>query len=79
MNWKLHDLMHEYNRDRNKTGKRLTVKDLVEETGLSTNTLYPIYRGDAQRVDRESLDRLIDAWRVLTDEPIDVGDLLVRE
>ncbi len=77
MIWKLHDLIHNYNRDRNK-GKRLTVKMLVEETGMSTNTVYPIYRGEAQRVDRESLDKLIDGWQELTGESIGVADLLER-
>ena len=33
--------------------------DLVRETGLSTNTVYPIVRNDAQRVDRDTLDAVI--------------------
>ena len=50
--------------------------DLVRETGLSTNTIYPIVRNDAQRVDRDTLDSVIQGLRRLTGKSTEISDIL---
>lgn len=67
MNWQLEAYLKQHG---------LRAADLVRETGLSTNTIYPMVRNDARRVDRDTLDTVIQVLRGLTGEQTEVGDLL---
>lgn len=51
-------------------GKRLSLRQLAQHTGLSKNFLSLLYRNEIRRVDLESLDVLCDALGVT------LGDLL---
>lgn len=70
MNWKLKSVLDD---------NQLKAIDLVRQTELSTNTIYPIVRNEAQRVDRETLGVIILALRELTKKEIQVSDILVFE
>ena len=76
MEWQLGAYLDRYNRTHR---PKIWVSDIVEKTGLSSNTVYPISRGEAQRVDRETLSKIIQALRELTGESIEVSDLLKFE
>ncbi len=67
MNWQLETYLKEHG---------LRAIDLVHKTGLSTNTVYPMVRNNAQRVDRDTLNRVIQALRDLTGKRTEVGDIL---
>lgn len=67
MNWQLEGYLKQ---------NGLRAIDLVRKTGLSTNTIYPMVRNDAQRVDRNTLDAVIQALRELTGKHTEVSDLL---
>lgn len=67
MNWQLKKYLGRHG---------LKASDLVRKTGLSTNTIYPMVRNDAQRVDRDTLDTVIQALRDLTGQPTEVSDIL---
>lgn len=57
----------------------VTPHQLAMKAGLSVNTVYPIARGEAKRVDLQTLDRVIDALDGLTGKRLSVCDLLERE
>ena len=48
MNWRLSEYLEE---------NGITPYQLFKETGLSVNTIYPIARNEARRVDRDTLGR----------------------
>ena len=70
MKWKLQQYLAKH---------RISPHQLVTASGLSVNTVYPIARGAARRVSLDTLDRLLAALRELTQEPVDIGDLLSYE
>lgn len=70
VNWQLETYLKQHG---------LKAIDLVRKTGLSTNTVYPMVRNDAQRVDRETLTTVIQALRDLTGKHTEVGDILQFE
>lgn len=49
---------------------------LAKETGLSSNTVYPIARGDAKAISLETLGVLAAGLERLTGSPVAVSDLL---
>lgn len=70
MKWTLKDYLTQHD---------LTPYQLAKATGLSVNTIYPLARGEAQRVSLETLQTVLDALDELTGERVSVGDLLERE
>ncbi len=70
MNWRLSEYLEE---------NGITPYQLFKETGLSVNTIYPIARNEARRVDRDTLDRVLAGLRTLTGKPTDIGDILRYE
>ncbi len=67
MNWQLGEYLR---------ANGLKPIDLVRQTGLSTNTVYPLVRNHAKRIDRETLDTVIQALRDLTGKDTDIADIL---
>ena len=57
----------------------LTPYRLMEHSGLSSNTVYPIARNDAERVSKKVLEKLVLSLRELTGEDVNVGDILTLE
>lgn len=70
MKWTLKDYLTQHD---------LTPYQLAKATGLSVNTIYPLARGEAQRVSLETLQTVLDALDELTGERVSVNDLLERE
>ena len=71
MKWKLRELLEQH-------GK--TPHQLALETKLSVNTVYPMARGEAERISLKTMDRVIAALREMTgQEGIDIGDILEYE
>lgn len=67
MKWKLKQYLEEHG---------LTPHALSRESNLSTATIYPMARGQAERISLQTMDRVIDALRSLTGERVDIADLL---
>jgi DNA-binding Xre family transcriptional regulator len=65
--WKLSEVL---------TNNKLSVRQVMLETGLSSNTLYPIARGTSEQVSLETIAKIIEALRALTGKKIEVSDLL---
>jgi DNA-binding Xre family transcriptional regulator len=57
----------------------LNANQLSRRSGLSPTTVYPIARGEIQRVDLKTLEAILLALRDMTGERVDVGDLLELE
>lgn len=57
----------------------LTAYQLAKATGLSVNTIYPLARGEAQRVSLETLQTVLGALDELTGERVSLTDVLERE
>lgn len=70
VNWKLSEYLERH---------ELTPYRLMEHSGLSSNTVYPIARNDAERVSKKVLERLVVALRELTGENVEIGDILKLE
>ncbi len=70
MRWKLQDYLERHN---------LNAHRLVKASGLSSNTVYPMTRGEAQRVSLATLETVLLALRDLTGERVAIGDLLELE
>jgi DNA-binding Xre family transcriptional regulator len=70
MRWKLKELLDREN---------VTAYQLVKQSGLSTNTIYPLTRGEAKRVSLETLQTIVEALDGLTSKRVSVCDLLERE
>jgi len=70
MRWKLKDYLDRHD---------LTPHQLALEAKLSVNTVYPMARGQAERISLKTIDRVIAALRELTGEDVDIGDLLEYE
>jgi DNA-binding Xre family transcriptional regulator len=68
--WKLKEYLDKHH---------LTPHQLVVESGLSVNTVYPMARGNAQRISLETLDKIVAALRTMTQERVGIGDLLEYE
>ena len=58
------------------TGKRLTIRDLAEATGVAKASITLALSGETQRVDLETLDRLLTFFRRELNQPFTVSDLL---
>ena len=56
--------------------RKISVRQVMLESGLSSNTLYPIARGQAEQVSLETVSRVIEAISKLTASPVGVSDLL---
>ena len=54
----------------------ITPYRLMKESGLAQGTVYRLVRGDTRSLNADTLDRVMTALRRLTNESIDVGDLL---
>jgi DNA-binding Xre family transcriptional regulator len=67
MRWKLSELAK---------SKKVTARQIMLESGLSSNTVYPIARGTSSTVSLETMSKIISAMRTLTGDVIEVGDLL---
>jgi DNA-binding Xre family transcriptional regulator len=55
---------------------KISVRQVMIETGLSSNTLYPIARGQTKQVNLETVSQVIEAISRLTASPVGVSDLL---
>jgi Helix-turn-helix. len=69
MKWLLKDYLNEH---------QLTAYQLAKETGLSLNTIYPLARGETQRISLETLQTVIDGLDKLTGRRVEVTDILER-
>ena len=69
MRWTLRDYLTRHN---------LTPYQLAKTTGLSVNTVYPLARGEAQRVSLETLQTVLDALDELTGQRVELADVLER-
>ena len=58
---------------------KLSAYQLRKASGLSVNTVYPMVRGEAERVSLATLDRVIETLRELSGERVVVGDVLEYE
>ncbi len=67
MEWKLRKYLDDH---------KLTPHQLALEAKLSVNTVYPMARGQAERISLKTMDRVITALRNLTGKHVDIGDLL---
>lgn len=67
MKWTLKSYLDRHN---------LTPHQLALEAKLSVNTVYPMARGQAERISLQTIDRVISALRSLTGERVDIADLL---
>lgn len=67
MKWKLKQYLEDHD---------LTAHALSRESSLSTATIYPMARGQAERISLQTMDRVITALRSLTGERVDIADLL---
>jgi len=67
--WKLAQFLEEHN---------ITAYRLATETHgrLSQNAVYRLTNSDVSRFDANSLDAIIEALRKITDESVNVSDLL---
>lgn len=54
----------------------LTPYRLMKESGLAQGTVYRLVNGDTQNLNASTLDATIKALRTLTDEPVDIPDVL---
>ncbi len=70
MKWTLKDYLNRHD---------LTAYQLAKESGLSVNTIYPLARGEAQRVSLDTLQTVLDALDKLTGGRVSVTDVLERE
>lgn len=70
MRWKLQAYLERHD---------LNAHRLVKASGLSSNTVYPMTRGETQRVSLATLETILLALRDLTGESVNVGDLLELE
>lgn len=70
MKWILRDYLSRHD---------LTPYQLAKATGLSVNTIYPLARGEAQRVSLETLQTVLEALDGLTGKRASVSDVLERE
>lgn len=70
MKWTLKDYLNQHD---------LTPYQLAKLTGLSVNTIYPLARGEAQRVSLETLQTVLDALDQLTGTRVSVTDILERD
>lgn len=57
----------------------ITAYRLMKESGLAQGTVYRLVRGDTRSLNADTLDRVMTALRKLTNESIEVGDLLRYE
>ncbi len=57
----------------------ITAYRLMKESGLAQGTVYRLVRGDTRSLNADTLDRVMTALRRLTNESIEVGDLLRYE
>ncbi|ADI13561.1 transcriptional regulator, XRE family [Truepera radiovictrix DSM 17093] len=57
----------------------LTAYQLAKASGLSVNTIYPLARGEAQRVSLDTLQTVLDTLDKLTGQRVNVTDVLERE
>ncbi len=57
----------------------LTPYQLVKTTGLSANTIYPLARGETQRISLDTLQTVLDGLDSLTGKQVNVTDILERE
>ena len=70
MHWKLKEYL-----DKND----LTPYRLMEHSGLSSNTVYPMARNTAKQMSRDVLDKVITSLRDLTGKPTELADILRYE
>ena len=73
IHWSLMQMMGRYQME---TGKRLTIRDLAEATGVAKASITLALSGETQRVDLETLDRLLTFFRRELNQPFTVSDLL---
>jgi DNA-binding Xre family transcriptional regulator len=58
---------------------RISANALAKKTRLSSNTIYPIVRGEAKQVSFETLGKLTRALEELTGERVDMTDVIEVE
>lgn len=69
MKWVLKDYLNRH---------EVTPYQLAKATGLSVNTVYPLARGEAQRISLDTLQTVLDALDGLTGDRVELADLLER-
>ena len=70
--WRLNFLLGEYH---HRFGKRLTLKQIALETGLSKNTITDIAKGKVKRPDENTVTILLDYLSPKLQRPLTVDDL----
>ena len=70
MKWVLKDYLNRH---------EVTPYQLAKATGLSVNTVYPLARGEAQRISLDTLQTVLDALDKLTGKRVELGDVLERD
>jgi len=73
LRWKLTQMMGRYQME---TGKRLTLGQLAEITGVSRSSVTTAAAGQNKRVDLVTLDKLLNFFAEQLGQPVTVGDLL---
>lgn len=73
LRWKLTQMMGRYQME---TGKRLTLEQLSELTGVSRSSVTTAAAGQNKRVDLVTLDKLLNFFTEQLEQPVTVGDLL---
>lgn len=73
LRWKLTQMMGRYQME---TGKRLTLGQLSELTGVSRSSVTTAAAGQNKRVDLVTLDKLLNFFTEQLEQPVTVGDLL---
>lgn len=71
--WKLTQMMGQYQME---TGKRLTLGQLAELTGVSRSSVTTAAAGQNKRVDLVTLDKLLNFFTDQLDHPVTLCDLL---
>lgn len=70
--WRLNHLLGEYH---HRFGKRLTFKQIAQDTGLSKNTISDIAKGKVKRPDENTVKVLLDYLSVHLQRPLTINDI----
>jgi len=73
LQWKLTQMMGRYQME---TGKRLTLGELAQVTGVSRSSVTTAAAGENKRVDLVTLDKLLNFFSERLQQPVNVSDLL---
>ena len=72
-------LVHMMGRYQAKTGERLSIRGLAAGAGVSPSAVCMMASGQNKRVDLRTLDKLLDFFEDVLEEPVSVADLMEYE